>query len=423
MKKHLKKVLAYVLLGVMLCCPPWARAEIKPLRMPEKPSMEKLDKSALTEDFIKDLSDFSAELAAAYVSQNEGENALISPLSVRYAFSALAEGADGETAKLLEQFLKAKLGEDYTRANLVHKLQMEESGNQDDSKFIIKDSLWIDQKLQPKLREEFVNKLADAHLAEIYAADKGADETAKAMDKWVSDATNGLIQTKHKADPNTLLTLMNTLYFKSSWEKEFNPNENYDDTFHPENGKATETTFMSQRFDDAGYSETDKYTIADLTFRNGYRFEALLPKEGTKLSDLLSKEQAKETIAALLTHQPQKTGKIYWSVPKYSFQSAIDLKQLISSMGYEDLFKTNANFKKLADADLFVSNAQHLTNFILDNQGVEAAAQTEISMEAASMPVDNSNEVYMQLNKPFLYTIKAPDGSVVFVGAMYKVEK
>lgn len=68
----------------------------------------------------------------------------------------------------------------------------------------------------------------------------------------------------------------------------------------------------------------------------------------------------------------------------------IDLKSKISTMGYPNFFdKENARFGLSSDPSEFayISNAKQLCKLILNNEGVEAAAMTVLTMEnATSMP-------------------------------------
>ena len=64
--------------------------------------------------------------------------------------------------------------------------------------------------------------------------------------------------------------------------------------------------------------------------------------------------------------------------------------------------------------EIYLSEASHAALVEIDEEGVTGAAYTELAMAAgAAMPQD---EIDLVFDRPFLFTVTARDGSVLFAG-------
>jgi serpin B len=71
----------------------------------------------------------------------------------------------------------------------------------------------------------------------------------------------------------------------------------------------------------------------------------------------------------------------------------------------------------MADDGLFISSARQLARISIDEDGVEAAAYTEISMDATSAIVDEPRPVELIFDRPFLFFIEY-QGVILFTGVV-----
>lgn len=428
MKTNIKITILIGLVFLLItgCATDQKKAGIKPMK--EVPQMKLSQKERQTfnqerfelpEEFEKNIKEFSARITSQYFSQAPSNNALISPISIRYAFSTLSEGADGKTAELFANFIHEKLDQTFSKNNKMHKqflntmIEDEQSG----SKLVVKDSLWIDDSVT--LKKNFIEKAAEDHFAQVYHANLGDQNTAEAINQWVKEATNNLIDPKKEPDDQLKLLILNTIYFKEGWSNPFEVSLNTKEEFTQSDGSKKQVEYMHSKELGREMSETQDYYIAQLSFANGSSFRVLLPKEGKNLKELMKDGKEYDLIYSLLSSKLEDTAHINWQVPKFTFASEIDLKKLMSEMGYKELFDENADFSELSETRLFISDAKQLTNFILNNEGVEAAAYTEIAMkESSAMISENPKEIDMKLNKPFLYSILLRDGTPLFIGMM-----
>ena len=64
----------------------------------------------------------------------------------------------------------------------------------------------------------------------------------------------------------------------------------------------------------------------------------------------------------------------------------------------------------------YISEVRQGTAFSVDENGVEAAAYTEISMNETAALVEPEPPLDMRWDRPFLYGVRSADGTLLFVG-------
>ena len=101
---------------------------------------------------------------------------------------------------------------------------------------------------------------------------------------------------------------------------------------------------------------------------------------------------------------------------RYSHLKALNLH---GKMYYESTINPVRN----ADGDLdgiYISKVDHAAMVEIDEEGVTGAAYTDIMYAGAGMPPEE--EVDFVLDRPFMYVITAPDGSLLFAGTVYDLD-
>lgn len=102
-------------------------------------------------------------------------------------------------------------------------------------------------------------------------------------------------------------------------------------------------------------------------------------------------------------------------MPRYGFETDLDLISLLRSMGMTDPFDGDAaDFGDITrEADLFIDPARHRANITVDEKGTEAAAATVLGMPTSKPPPP----VEMTMDRPFLFAITEREtGTVMFLG-------
>jgi serpin B len=95
------------------------------------------------------------------------------------------------------------------------------------------------------------------------------------------------------------------------------------------------------------------------------------------------------------------------------------LKETLSSLGMPTAFTSGADFSRMADDKLFISDVIHQAYIDVDEEGTEAAAATAIVMRLTSV----INERVFIANKPFIFLIRDNvSGNILFMGKYVKPE-
>lgn len=267
------------------------------------------------------------------------------------------------------------------------------------------------------VKQEAVDALVDWYYASTYRVPMGTEEADKAIAGWLNQNTGGLLSEETgniRTDGNDLLRLYNTIYYKSGWQDAFKSSQTKQDTFTAANGAKQKTEFM-HRTESGSYRKGDGYTAAPRSLNYG-RMVFVLPDEGVTPESLLQRQG----FLAGLTGD-YNAAELVWSVPKFDVKSSTELNEMLQSLGVTDAFDmAEADFTPLTDNGAFLSSAMQAARVKIDEEGVEAAAYTEIvCADSAMMEVPPTVE--MDLDRPFLFVIFDNSNVPLFVGTVNTV--
>jgi serine protease inhibitor len=371
---------------------------------------EVYDQNPVDDSFIEALNKFSYK-TSAYILADSGKNINYSPLSLYFALSLAAAGAEGETkTELLSllgtadaEFLSEQCGNLYRtlyRDNEIGKLK-------------IANSIWMDDEMNGEpivFKDGFVKHAAKYYYASSHSVDFTNAETGKAMADWISENTNGTLSPTLDTIPEQILSILNTVYYYDQWIDRFDKSKTAEDVFYLSNGKNVKSDFMNQTFGSAGFAKGGGFTRADLGLKNAGRMVFILPDDGISPYTLLSTpEQMRETFKGGENYH----GEVVWKIPKFSFGSKLAMNDVLKSFGVRSAFSADADFSHITDHLAYITNVQQETHIAIDENGVEASAFTQIDYAGAALPEGRAE---MLLNRPFIYGITAQNGTLLFVG-------
>jgi serine protease inhibitor len=231
------------------------------------------------------------------------------------------------------------------------------------------------------------------------------------MSKWISENTNGILSPKMSIDKEQIMSILNTIYFKDEWIDRFDEKSTKPDTFYTSDGGEIKCDFMNSTYAVHGYVKGDGFTSSTLGLKNYASMTFILPDKGISIDDLISTSQK---TALLFKDKDNKSGKVIFQIPKFSFGNSLDLKGTLKTMGIKSAFETKADFSAITDHIAFISNIKQQTHLAIDEKGVEAAAFTEISYDGSAPP--NGNIAEMILVRPFIFVIKSQNDTILFIG-------
>lgn len=362
--------------------------------------------------FIESMQKFGAKTSSMVLTES-GTNQTYSPISFAYALGVLGSGASGQTARNI-----AKALETSTMTAASKGLSWFYTTHYDDhegSVLKIANSLWLQENYP--IKEEFAKKAAEQFYASAYSVDFSEQATADAMAKWISEQTSGLLNPTFQANPDQILSIINTLYFEGAWVDSFDAANNTEETFTLEDGSEVDATYMNRTFQGATYYETDDYTLFEVSFEGGQTMKFVLPKEGSALETLLDQE----SLGQILSEQEESSVRyadVNFKLPKFSFDSEFDLNETCKALGLEELLEGKADLSGITDERAKLSSVKQESHVEVDENGCKAAAYTKMDIMRMSMPVP-MEQYDFSLDRPFLFVIESQDEAPLFVGTVY----
>lgn len=362
--------------------------------------------------FIESMQKFGAKTSSMVLNES-GTNQTYSPISFAYTLGVLGSGASGQTSRDI-----AKALETSTMTAVSKGLSWFYTTHYDDhegSVLKIANSLWLQEDYP--IKEEFAKKAAKQFYASAYSVDFSEQATADAMAKWISEQTSGLLNPTFQANPDQILSIINTLYFEGAWVDSFDAANNTEETFTLEDGSEVDATYMNRTFQGATYYETDDYTLFEVSFEGGQTMKFVLPKEGNALETLLDQE----SLGQILSEQEESSVRyadINFKLPKFSFDSEFDLNETCKALGLEELLEGKADLSGITDERVSLSSVKQESHVEVDENGCKAAAYTKMDIMRMSMPVP-MEQYDFSLDRPFLFVIESQDEAPLFVGTVY----
>lgn len=369
------------------------------------------ESNPVDEKFIRSLNDFAAK-SSSKVLRRQSDNYTYSPISAYMALSLAAAGSNGSTQQELLKVLSIdnKKGISYLsvqNANLFRQMYLDN----DIGKLKMANSLWLSNDLT--FNQSYLDTATGQFYASLFNVDFADQKTGELMGQWISENTNGTLAPKMEVDKDLCMSIINTIYFKDQWVNKFEESATKEDTFYKADGSTVQCDFMNQVFSSHCFVKGKNYTASSLGLKNGGAMNFILPNKGVKIYDLLS---SADKVSQLLTEGEEKSGMVTFKVPKFSFNTDIDLSSTLKSLGVKKAFQDTADFSGIStDRGLFISEIKQQTHVAIDENGVEASAFTEIGMAGSALPVDKAE---MILDRPFIFTITDRNGVVMFMGVI-----
>ncbi len=369
-----------------------------------------------TENLNKGAVSFSLELFDKALNSGD-KNVVISPVSAYLALSLAAAGAEGET---LDEFSKV-LGVNADSllafcAGLSDSL-LQTKGS---TKVSIANSAWIDEgfPIDPKYLDRVMHEMR----AEAFTKDLNTGKTRDAINAWVNDKTNGLIPSLlgQNLAEQTVLALINTLYFKAEWRDPFEANNTFEREFILTDGSKVSVPFMNEWEKYRDYIHLDGAEGVLRPYDDGKTaFLALRATDGRSAQELAETLDA-DTLAQYIASA--KETYMTLAMPKFTLDYGMTMKDALSAMGLKRAFDQDlADFSRMGKSELgniYVSQVLQKVRIGLNEKGTEAAAATIVAMTAgAAMPLEEP--VVLNLDSPFIYAVVDLDtGIPLFIGCM-----
>ena len=347
------------------------------------------------------------------LDKSENENIFYSPYSISAALAMTYEGAQGQTADEMKSVFHfpensilrpnfAAIYNDINKGNTAYELR---TGN----------ALWVQQDY-PFL-EEYTSKVEKYYGGKAANVDfvKETEKSRQTINSFIEEQTNNKI--KDLIPPGVLnamtrLVLTNAIYFKGTWEWEFDKSDTSEQDFKitPDNIIKAQMMYMDPDKARFKYADVGNLQILELPYK-GEKISMLilLPTENLgAIEPFLTAGKLNEYKAQM---KETKLDAIY--LPKFEFDTKYFMKETLSIMGMPTAFG-NADFSGMdGTKSLFIDQVIHQAFVKVDEKGTEAAAATAVTVGLTSIMPSS----VFRADHPFIFVIQEKEtGNILFLG-------
>ena len=389
-----------------------------------EPEPKTITLSAETRTAVRQSNAFGVSLYAR-VAADEPGNLMLSPLSASIALTMLLNGSDGNTYTQIRDMLGYAPGQDLAAINAGYQsLRTQLLAADPEVRFSLANAVFHSERFV--FKAPFLTTLETAFDARVQGLNFADPASAGIVNQWASDNTNGRIPrvVEDEIPANTVMFLMNALYFKGDWSEPFDVAVTAPRAFRLAGGETVQVPTMTGSVP-ARTVRGDGYTALELPYgRRNFSMVVLmpdsLPRPGRSLAGF-----AAQLDAGLWTDATTRLDANVWtsapagaqgewplttvSLPRFSFSYQKELSDQLQALGMVDAFGA-ANLSRMSDGGLSVTGVQQNTFVAVNEEGTEAAAVTNVTIGVSSLPGFSAD-------RPFVFAIRErTTNTLVFIG-------
>lgn len=379
-------------------------------RPPEKISALPRALTASENAVIGASSGFGLELAARVAAADTRANVVISPLSASMALGMALNGANGSTF----DEMRSALGFDSLtpeQINAAYRDLIDLLVDLDPAvQLEIANAIWTDDGVP--FHDAFLQAVTAAFGARAESRDLGDPATAAAINAWVEQHTNGMIdRIVDSLDPALAMLLVNAIYFDGAWTTQFDSADTRRQPFTREDGSTVEVDMMSLDNVAVRRAQGSTYAAVELPYGGeAFSMVIVLPSAGVSARDWLAALDT-DTWAALTGGLA--AGELdLLSIPKLTLTYDAYLNDALKAMGMEAPFRAGADFTRMSPLghQMCIDFVRQKTRIEVDERGTRAAAATAVGVGVTSFNA-------FVADRPFVFVIRERlSGAVLFAG-------
>jgi len=356
---------------------------------------------------------FALDLYNKISKNNKTENLLFSPFSIYQAMSVVYSGSRNNTKKQMQDLFYFSNDKQYLNITSINKYL---KNNTDSIDLNIINSIWIQEDY--KIRSEYINIINNNYkipINKINFKNKSSREKAvKEINNWVANNTEKqILQLIKPSDLSkyTRLLLVNAMSFYGEWLNGFDKDKTTKQIFKS-NKNEYNIDFMNKEGGFLYYSDSIISSIKIPYKGNKQSVIVLLPKNNVSISEI--ENNINIEYLNKITYNMHKT-QVLLSLPKFTVEYSLNLKQTFQEMGMIDAFSKVADFSIITEKNnLKIDKIIHKSKIEISEKGTMAAAATSVSMiqKTAFIP-----SLEFNANHPFIYFIQDNDTEMIlFIG-------
>ncbi|NWX71107.1 A1AT antiproteinase, partial [Alca torda] len=380
---------------------------------PQEPHPHEGDPLESCRQIVSSNTDFAFRFYRQATTQEPDKNIFFSPVSISAAFALLALGSRATSQAQVLEGLAFNLTD--TREEEIHNgfrhllLLLNSPGSQ--VQLSMGNALFMDKHLKPQ--KTFLREIKKLYEGKVVSSNfQNSTEAKKEINDHIKNKTHGNInQILEDLDSNTLMVIVNYIYFKAYWVNPFNIKGTHKDYFHVNAKTSVEVKMMTRDGFYKAYTDRKlSCEVVQIPYKGDVVALFILPKKMKQLEAALTKDTVAKWEKSL------ERRRIEVHIPKLSISGNYDLKKMFMNLGVTDVFSDRADLSGITGKpEVKVSKAAHKALLKIHENGTEAAAVTSTDFLPHSVPP------VVKFNRPFLLLIVDEyTQSILFMGKIVK---
>ncbi|OLR95418.1 serpin family protein [Actinokineospora bangkokensis] len=336
--------------------------------------------------------DFALSVHRA-LAPDVSEQACWSPYSMAAALNLLTLGARGRTRDELVDLL----GED---VEALAATLAESPAQDDDDKvaYAVANTLWVDA--QTPVEQGFAAALSGGVRNAPFRAEP--EKARDAINADVAGTTRDLIPElipPGLISSDTIAALVNALYLKTGWRKEFQRSGTQDMPFHTPHGAVDVPTMRVSH--KVSYRAQDGWQAVSIPAQGLVEATVLLPDAPLAEAE---PQLTGDLLRTLLSPAPARQVALW--LPKFSLDASYEAEKALQLLGIRSVFdEIGADLSGISAERLRVDTILHKAVLTIDEQGLEGAAATAAIMTRGGPP-RVEEPVQVVVDRPFLFLVR-----------------
>ncbi|KAJ0172289.1 hypothetical protein K1T71_012262 [Dendrolimus kikuchii] len=309
-------------------------------------------------------------------------NFLLSPLGLKLALAILAEAATGPTQNEITSVLGLDLDRHVARAKFSRII---ESLKKESPEYILNLGSRVYVGNNAVVRQRYAAIAQGFYKTEMKSANfHNPDAAAREINEWVNNVTQGRIPKLVTPDDvnGLVVMILNALYFKGTWRRQFATNETKDGIFYVSPDVQKPVQFMHVK---------DKFF-----FKDSAKFDAKIlrmPYRGNKFAMYVIVPNAILGIPRILASLSDLRDELntldeYYvnvAIPKFKFEFTSHLEEIMRELGIRTVFGETASLPGIARGQsigqtLKVSKITQVSGIELNELGSTVYSATEVGI-------------------------------------------
>jgi serpin B len=274
--------------------------------------------------------------------------------------------------------------------------------------------------------QNFRNGLVSNYGAVVDDVDFGSEglRIKEEVNQWVDNQTKGNIKSLLDSAPSqdARVILLNAVYFKGKWSKQFHPHSTTPGKFL-NNGKVAKDgiPFMHHNDEDFNIAHKidfggEKAQILEMKYLGDMSMFVILPEVPEGLDRIISGINYGHVLKSF---EEMYTESVNLTLPKFKFDSKYTLNRALAKLGIKEAFEQGtADLSGVNGAkNLFLSTVVHKAVVNCDEKGTEASAATGAQMCLMCLKQSST----FRADHPFLFFIRDNKSKIIlFMGIIRK---